>query len=511
MHINEFRHVRLVLMLVALSVLVGCGTTGFPGFRPRTYETPAETRLFYSTDAKRGCPHEAGKETGIIMTAIATSLIKQGLSNFGNALEKAAEGGELVPSVAMANLDLAPNYPPSCIVVIRGSFGEPVNGAAEHPLVGLVGEVNGSAAISARLKEMDVPVVGRLEYYLEMRGRLSVTQRVMTMAPIVFLLKRSIDGDEKGTRRIAISVGMQRFGADKIDSAVDLGSIEIGRKSTYFRYKNSQHYPYEMPWFATPFEVNLGAVGGTATTPVSPAAASPAPIAPAHADSNGVAGEAAASKSAEERADRSKTDSKPKPQASAVMRPGQAKELTATSPTVRPPLRRIGSPPAQQTAVAGNPPVAAGGVSEPDPKPTAANGVPVLLTTKLVEVRPTKEALAFFATLFKEVTPVLEERAIEAVDETARIKARFAALTASESLKSDAAKYHAEAIGKVAAYCEAKGGKRAELAEKAAAAVAAQLKANSAAAAAAQTGPYSKLVEVTGDDFTGRYNEQFCT
>jgi hypothetical protein len=124
--------------------------------------------------------------------------------------------------------------------------------------------------------------------------------------------------------------------------------------------------------------------------------------------------------------------------------------------------------------------------------------LPVTVTSTVVETRPTKEGLAFIATVFNGLEPKIEEALKPVIDD----QARHAADATSLGVQADYATAEGAARAAVISYCSASSaettaaGKQDRI-TKSSAARTAQLKANVAAIKAELAQPFTTLVAVS--------------
>jgi hypothetical protein len=256
-----------------------------------------------------------------------------------------------------------------------------------------------------------------------------------------------MDGAVKGDRAISIAVKFDRPGHDAIGSVVLISNRQIGDKKAY-DVDASQRMQYEAPWFASiaSAEGTAPAAAADGVSPVKDAAGN-APPAPGD---------------------------KPVP---APGKPAPAKPAKAPPKPVKP-----------------NPPTVAADA------PATPNGpTPYTITATVIETRPTKEFLAFVASVFAGVEPQLNDALKNQIDPATR------ATNAGTDIDHQSAYVTAYATAQTAmfAYCVLPGATaKGDLITKSAAARVGQLAANKAAIAADLNAPYAQLVEVGTADPT---------
>lgn len=381
------------------------------------------------------CPHDPpGEEFGALVAAAVTGVASTLLKNFGTALAEGAKGGALPSSTATRNLQLDPGKVPKCVVVIRGAFRAD---AHTRPPIDLADYVDLPAAAADqrnRLKALQIPAVYRIDHYVELRLDASNNNKALTFAPVYVKLGNSIDGDTEGERDLSIALKFSRIGADPVGSTVLLADQPIGHGQSWQRQPDKR-FPVEAPWFGS-FQPAPAPAGTTA---------------------------AAADK--------------------AVAAPVAATPLPAA----------VGA----GGAGIGNGLVGAPGSTKPSMQSESPAAIPVTVTTTIVETRPTKEGLAFIASVFNGLEPKIEEALKPVIDD----QARHAADATSLGVQADYATAEGAARAALISYCSAASseataaGKQDRIA-KSSAARTAQLKANVAAIKAELPQPFATLVTV---------------
>jgi hypothetical protein len=366
---------------------------------------------------------------------VVTGVASTLLNNFGTALAEGAQGGALPSSTATLNLQLDPGKSPRCIVVIRGAY-RPTDKASTPIDLGTYAGLDANASEQRqRLTDLKIPALYRVDHYVELRLDASNTSKALTFAPIYVKLGQSIDGDREGERDLSIALKFSRVGADPVGSTVVLADIPIGSSRSWApQDENGKRYPLEAPWFAG----------------FHPA---PAP-----------AGTQAAAD----------------------------KAVAATTPAAPPPAAVGGG------GVIGGAAVGPAGSTRPSMQSTNPAALPVTVTSTVVETRPTKEGLAFIATVFNGLEPKIEEALKPDIDD----QARHAADATSLGVQADYATAEGAARAAVISYCSASStettaaGKQDRI-TKSSAARTAQLKANVAALKAELAQPFTALVAVS--------------
>ena len=174
-------------------------------------------------------------------------------------------------------------------------------------------------------------------------------------------------------------------------------------------------------------------------------------------------------------------------------KPGSGVSTAAQDELPTTPEGTTANPDAQTGAIA-----AAPEVTSSTKDAGAVNGpLPYTVTTTVIETRPTKEFLAFVASVFNSVEPTINSEVKGTIDPAAR---RTAAATSLDNESAFATSF-AAAQTSLLAYCALPATTdRSDLISKSASALTAQLAANKAALSADRTQPFPTLVEVGSDD-----------
>lgn len=297
-------------------------------------------------------------------------------------------------------------------------------------------------------EDKDLPPVYDLQHYVELSLLQSENKSAVSFAPVFTRIARSMDGSRSGSRELAISLQFKRAGADPTEGAVQIGDRQIGKQDTYTVRAETGRYPHESAWFT--------GVGVPAPTEAEGDAR------PVDAKSGGDAGGGGGG----------------------AVQGGNA-------------------PPQPHGAPAGNTATqnTAGDNSTADnkPKKEEAGPYPYTVTATVVETRPTRQFLAFIASVFTATQPAIESEIKGKIDSAQR--------RANESGDIDTQAAYREALGTahsaITEYCALGDGddKRAERWAKSGSASKAQLDANKAALAAlVRPLPFSRenLIQVTG-------------
>ncbi|WP_242187252.1 hypothetical protein [Sphingomonas sp. CARO-RG-8B-R24-01] len=356
-------------------LLSGCAN-GLPGLRPLTYQHPAETRLLVSYAP---CPHASrqGKNFAPLIAAIVLGAAGKLLDNFGTALQKGSEGGNLPASIASANFELYNQDLPQCLIVIRGNFEhtekaktevalptvEPVSvGGTPVPTI-LVRDTTGNCVAGT------LPDVYELSHYIELSIAPSRNQTALTFTPAYTWIAKSMDGGTSGSRGLSIAVKFSRPSGQDTGSVVLLENRAIGKQDTY-RSMPDGHFAHEAAWFAT-----IGANNGSG------------------------AAAARATKSAD-------------PVSSGT---GHATESApATAPDAAVVATTTPAPAAAAEAASG--------------APVPNEPFPFTATVTVVESRPTKEFVAFVASVFTAARPAIDTALKNAIDPATQLANQKTAL-----------------------------------------------------------------------------------
>jgi len=282
---------------------------------------------------------------------------------------------------------------------------------------------------------LNIPKVTALDYYIELQLANSTNHKALKFNPVYALVERSIDGDTKGTRDVSIALKFSKIGASDVGSTVVLGNQTIGAGKKFEPQAAGGRYIYEAPWF--------GAFNAKANDPASPT---------------------------------------------------QTRDLN-------PPTPPTGTPPVGTGGGA----ISSGGNNGQNPSTPvvdiAAKGndaVPITVSMTVVETRPTKEGLAFIASIFNGIEPQIETAAKPLIDS----KAASAQESSDLSALSTFSTAQGTAQGAMFTYCSASStddtlaGKQDRI-TKSSAARSAQIQANVAAIAASQPKPFLKLVNIS--------------
>lgn len=242
-----------LLSTIAAFAVVTAACTSAPGFRPLSYASPGEARVFASPNR---CPHEpvVEPEAAPVIAAILTGAASQLLSNFGTALSEGAKGGNLPSSVATLNLSLQPDAVPRCLLIIRGSF-DPGAERREPIALGPLFKLPATAQIElqARLDSFYLPKVYRADHMIEIRMTTAPNNRALSFAPLYVRMDRSLDESEKGPRDLSVSVKFQRVGAtSEVGGVVLIPDQTIGSAAQPLeQHPITKRYPRESPWFGS--------------------------------------------------------------------------------------------------------------------------------------------------------------------------------------------------------------------------------------------------------------------
>jgi hypothetical protein len=442
--------------LAGAALLLGGCANGVGGLRPLSYQQPADTRLLVSY---RRCPHQTGENLAPIIASAAMAAVSNVLTSFGTALAKGAEGGKLPASVAMANVELDRDKLPRCIIVIRGRFEDQGDGAGPIELVDAAeqGVVAGRPvkplqvrSVGGSLVEADLPKTYALQHYVELALLSSTDNSATSFAPVFTRIERSMDGSRRGSRELSIELHFQRPGADPTGGAVLIGDRRIGARDSYRPVEPSGRYDHEAPWFAG------------AGVP----AAADAPQAPAEDG-------------------------------------GQA----AGSATSQAPDQPHGS--AAPASPSGGTNTADGAKGKG--KQEEAGPFPQTITATVVESRPTREFLAFVASVFTATQPAIETAVKGQIDSAQRRS------SATGDLDTQGAYYAAlgTAHSAMTEYCRLSGedAARGDRFAKSGSAAKAQLDANKAAIQALVRPlpfPAEQIIQVSGDP-VDQANAAGCT
>ena len=425
---------RIVAGLAVVSLLSGCAS-GLPGLRPVSYQEPGETRVFVSYKA---CPHKAGPNFAPVLAAVALEAASQLIKGFGTALSKGAEGGALPASVSTSNIEVSKDLP-QCLIIIRGRFSADADHKREVALPPVAAGVNPISVIKdGQPFETVLPKIYDLQHYIELQLAPSRNKSALTFGPALIYIARSMDGAKSGDRALSIAVKFDRPGHDGIGSAVLIGNRRIGNQDAY-PLDERNRLLYEAPWFAAPDVPDAGVAGGGGTS-------------------------------------------------------GSSGTVTHSAGT--PPAQPAGTPPAQQAVGSGPTQPAAGSESataQATNPPGSNNGpFPYTLTTTVIETRPTKQFLAFVASVFTAVEPTLTDAVKGQIDPATR--------TAAKKTSLDNASAYATAVASaktaLLTYCALPADTaKSDLITKSTAALTAQLAANKAALDADKTAPFPTLVD----------------
>ncbi len=457
------------IWVATAALMVSSCANGFSGARPLTYKEPAETRVLVSYD---GCPDtsQEGEQFAPLVAAIAVGAATSLLEGFGNALSNAAQGGALPSSIAASNTEVTPKYFPKCLIIVRGDL-EPAPDASKIKEWLPNTKFDGSYRPAGGGKKAKLPMVKDLHHLLQLQIINSRNNEAFTFAPVLTYVKKSMDGSKKGSRELSVAVQFARPDKDKPTGGVVLiGNRQIGQIDTYKPLENSRH-PYESPWFKG---VLLAA---------------------------DKAGGAAGNLEGDDKKENSGRDNaveSPPPKletAEAVMN-----EITPLPPAPSVPsdgidLGAIGS-------------VQGGGSIE-------KIFVPVTITTTVIETRPTKEFLAFVASVFnKNAKPVLDSKLKSALDPATIEK------EVNDAFDAEAAYVTAYGAAQEAIinYCALKGlgmdkNNAASRIKASSSARNLQILANKAAVAADRERPYSpsKFINASDQEIATANPSPFCS
>ncbi|CAM8633566.1 MULTISPECIES: hypothetical protein [Sphingomonadales] len=364
---------KIAFGTAALGMMLSGCANGLPGLRPLTYQQPADTRLIVSYAP---CPHlsKQGKNFAPIVAAVLLGAATKTLENFGTALQKGSEGGNLPASNASVNFELYSGDLPQCLIAIRGKFEatEKLKTKIAMPAVDPV-TVNGTAVPSILVRDVNgskvtgvLPDVYELAHYVEIAISPSHNQTALTFTPAYTWIAKSMDGGTSGSRGLSIAVKFSRPGGQDTGSAVLIEDRTIGKQQTYQPLSDGR-FPHEASWFAT-IGTNSGTGGavGRANTQ--------ADAAPAAQPGSGT-GQAT----------------------------GQAPAVAPQAPTLAPPKPAAGAPM----------------LNEP---------FPFTATVTVVESRPTKEFVAFVAGVFAAARPAIDARLKEEIDPATQLASQKTAL-----------------------------------------------------------------------------------
>lgn len=232
---------REIVPLIALSLTLSGCANGLQGFRPLSYQEPAETRVFVS---RARCPSQTGQEVASVLTALAVEAAGQLLTSFNTGLANAAQGGALPKSIAAANFELSPedNAMPRCLIIIRGRFA---GSQAETPRF-----IMPSIDPAELLGGGPLPQVFELHHYAEIALLGTTNETALRAAVVRVRIDRSMDGSTSGRRELSLGIQFTRpSGGQPQGSVVLLSGLEI-RRDYRFEPDDNRRFSYETPWFA---------------------------------------------------------------------------------------------------------------------------------------------------------------------------------------------------------------------------------------------------------------------
>lgn len=435
--------------------LSGCAN-GLPGLRPLTYQQPADTRLIVSYAP---CPHlsKKGKNFAPLIAAVILGAASKVLDNFGTALQKGSEGGNLPASNASSNFELNSGDLPQCVIVIRGKF-EPTDKLRTPITMPKVAPVmlNHAPVPNIIVRDEagnrvagDLPEVYELAHYVELEITPSRNQTALTFTPAFTWINRSMDGDASGSRGLSIALKFSRPGGQDTGSAVLLEDRTIGKQQTYDPLSDG-HYAHEAPWFAT-----IGANNGSGTS-----------------------GARAATRADDDAPERVPAD--------AGSGTGQAAEAAPANAPVNM------AAPAVTKPLAGT--------------PVPNQPFPFTATVTIVESRPTKEFAAFVSSVFTAARPAINTGLSNAIDPATQLTNQKTALD------NEGAYGVALASAKVAVanYCALDGNsKTIDRLTQSGALLQLQAAANKAALTADYEAPFGTLV-IVSDGIPKAVNRSTC-
>jgi hypothetical protein len=361
------RKIALASAAFALA-LSGCAN-GLPGLRPLTYQQPGDTRLIVSYAP---CPHlsQQGKNFAPLIAAVILAAAAKVLDNFGTALQKGSEGGNLPASNSTSNFELYSGDLPQCLIAIRGKFEQTdkLKTAIALPTVEPV-LLNGKPVANITVRDEtgarvpgSLPQVYELQHYVELAISPSRNQTALTFTPAFTWIAKSMDGGTSGSRGLSIAVKFSRPGGQDTGSAVLLEDRTIGKQESYVPLPDG-HYAHEAAWFST-----IGANNGSGSTTQRAETKADAPLAPAG---------------------------------------------TGTGQAAQP------APAAAPAAPAAPAPAASPAPNEP---------FPFTATVTIVESRPTKEFIAFVASVFTAARPAIDTGLKNAIDPATKLTNQQTAL-----------------------------------------------------------------------------------
>lgn len=364
---------KIALASAAFALMLSGCANGLPGLRPLTYQQPGDTRLIVSYAP---CPHlsQQGKNFAPLIAAVILAAASKVLDNFGTALQKGSEGGNLPASNASSNFELYSGDLPQCLIAIRGKF-EPTDKLKTPIALPTVEPVllNGKPVANIIVRDEtgarvpgNLPQVYDLQHYVELAITPSRNQTALTFTPAFTWITKSMDGGTSGSRGLSIAVKFSRPGGQDTGSAVLLEDRTIGKQEMYVPLPDG-HYAHEAAWFAT-----IGTNNGSGSTT--------------------------------QRAE-TKGDAQPAPAGTAK---GQAAQA---------------APAAAPTAPAAPAPAAL-----PVGSPAPNEPFPFTATVTIVESRPTKEFVAFVASVFTAARPAIDTGLKNAIDPATKLTNQQTAL-----------------------------------------------------------------------------------
>jgi hypothetical protein len=298
----------------------------------------------------------------------------------------------------------------------------------------------------------DLPLVYDLQHYIELELLPSYNKTSMTFGAALIYIARSMDGAKTGDRSLSIAVKFSREGHPELGGAVLIGNRQIG---------DSQAYPvgapgrmlYESPWFPIIEGSDPDKGGPSVATLVG-----------------------------------------------GVQQGGSQVPTTPVGTTL--PVTHSGTTTATARTTTAATKATASTTAHAPPAPAKAAGtangpLPYTVTTTVIETRPTKEFLAFAASVFTNVEPAVTDAVKGAIDPATQLSAKATAIDTQTAY----ATAYANAQTALFAYCALKPDiAKADLIAKSLAARTSQLAANKAALTADITAPFPTLVDVSTSD-----------
>lgn len=438
---------QIVILSAAATAVAGC-TSGLPGLRPLTHQEPSDTRLLVSY---ADCPNTPadGPNLAPVLASIAIGAASKLLEGFGTALTKGAEGGNLPASVATTNVELDAGETPRCLIAIRGQF-QPKR-AGEQPVVLPIP----AQTVTVAGEPPQLPLLIKTAKGSSDRAGLPEVYSLQHYVELQLVASRNQSALTFAPimTRIARSMDGQRSGSRELSVAIKFerpGKDPVGGAVLVNDHAIGADRAYKvLP--SGRFEKEAPWFVGIQTS------------AAAKSGGTALAGGAA----------------------------GGTGNSSGTVPQ---------SPPSAATT----PQAAAAAVTGI----ATAGPFPYTVTATVVETRPTREFLAFVASVFGAARPAIESELKSELDSTT--------IRAEANTALDAEGAFADALGKahsaVLIYCALPSGdeKKAERFAKSGEARKAQIAANKAALAADAVAPFASLVTVSGSA-PATSNSSACT